>query len=33
MGRAIAKVNGTEIASADKWETVEGNVYVIYRTV
>ncbi|KAF7512982.1 hypothetical protein GJ744_011248 [Endocarpon pusillum] len=27
MGRAIAKVNGTTIAVADKWETVEGNVY------
>lgn len=28
MGRAIAKVNGTTIAVTDKWETVEGNVYV-----
>jgi hypothetical protein len=29
MGRATAKVDGTTIAVADKWETVEGNVYVL----
>jgi hypothetical protein len=28
MGRATAEVSGTTIADAEKWEKVEGNVYV-----
>jgi uncharacterized protein (DUF427 family) len=26
-GKATASVNGTVVASTDKWEVVEGNVY------
>jgi hypothetical protein len=29
MGRATATVNGKTVATADSWETVEGNVYVL----
>lgn len=32
MGRATAKVDGTTIAAAETWETVEGNIYVTLRT-
>ena len=31
MAHAIATFNGKVIAEADKWEYVEGNIYVQYH--